>query len=246
MRCLEKKDASAAKPLSRKGKRDSKPLAGGCGPASAPPKRRRQQQKNQHGHKKQNEAQHQVRHVLQVKETRLCRPLHFARQHPSAVHCRLTWSLISDLPGFVKFLALMKQEAHHEECDACCRRSHPCAQQAGNQSDARAGSNGDPGRPLAAHIEHHRPRSRRRHPQQSKDAHRGKQGAQQPAGTASIRAARRAGFQSTSLASRTASLHRSGWACPGLAFRRVQQVAADRRQGSSSHLSGWSGGSGCR
>jgi hypothetical protein len=35
-----------------------------------------------------------------------------------------------------------------------------------------------------------------------------------PAGTASMRAARRAGLHDTSLASRTASLHCSGWACP--------------------------------
>ena len=38
-----------------------------------------------------------------------------------------------------------------------------------------------------------------------------------PAGTASIRAARKAGFQSTLLASRTPSSQRAGWACPGAA-----------------------------
>ncbi|MGD0789463.1 MAG: hypothetical protein ABR898_15905, partial [Terracidiphilus sp.] len=38
-----------------------------------------------------------------------------------------------------------------------------------------------------------------------------------PAGIASITAIRRASFQSTLLASRTASSQRTGWACPGAA-----------------------------
>ena len=144
--------------------------------------------------------------------------------------------LMSVCPELVVNLAgLVKHEPLDKEGAAAGAKGHPAAQQSGNQTDARACPDGDPGRALAANIEHHRPGRGHRHPKQPKDGPSAEAHADRiPAGTASISAARKAGFQSTVLASCTASFQCSGWVCPGTG-RPCRPVAADRKRSSSGY-----------
>ena len=96
-------------------------------------------------------------------------------------------------------------------------------EQAGNQADACAGADRDPGRPLAAHIERDRPCRGGSHPEQPKNPTGESPLESNPAGTASIRAARMAGFQSTCW--RPHSFGPALRRClPAFAFRRVDQL----------------------
>ena len=125
-------------------------------------------------------------------------------------------------------------------------KGQPCAHQAGHQADARAGSQRDPRRPLAAHVEHHGPARGRRHPEQTPDGPpaRPRSTAFRPESPSAERRARPA--------SNRRCLHRARprpSAPAGLVRGRRRSrrpVAAGRRRGSSSSRPGRSGGSGCR